>query len=76
MDEESEGKEMNVQDYIKGLERKSKKDELPGVVDVYLDELCPQCKENKLRIYKPCCGSPMGYKGCPCGYRTDKVKFK
>jgi hypothetical protein len=66
---------MDLQAYLKTLRRGSKKDDLPGTVDVYLDELCPECG-HKQRIYKPCCGSPMGYKGCPCGYRTDRVTRK
>ena len=63
---------MDLQLYLKGLKRGSKKDDLPGTVDVYLDEPCPECGKPQ-RIYKPCCGSPMGYKGCSCGYRTDRV---
>lgn len=61
---------MDLQAYLKGLKRSSKQDDIPGTVEVYLDELCPECGK-KQNIYKPCCGSPMGYKGCSCGYRTD-----
>ena len=63
---------MDIQEHLKGLKRAKKSWEIPGTVDVYLEELCPTGCGRKLRIYAPCCGAPMGYKGCPCGYRTDR----
>jgi hypothetical protein len=59
-----------VSDLLKGLSMVSKKDDIPGTVDVQLDELCPACRSFKLKLYKPCCGSPKGYKGCKCGYKV------
>lgn len=61
---------MDLKEYLKGLKRSSKSDDIPGTVEAYLDELCPNCKK-KMRIYKPCCGNPKGYKGCVCGYKIQ-----
>jgi len=60
---------MNPNDLIKGLTKSSKKADVPGTVQEFLDELCPACG-GKLKIYKACCGSPNGYKGCNCGYKV------
>jgi uncharacterized protein (DUF983 family) len=52
------------------LKRSSKKDEIPGTVEAYLDEICPSCMKGRLAKYRPCCGSPKGYTGCKtCGYK-------
>lgn len=59
----------NLNDYLKGLNRRKKSDDIPGTIEEYLEEECPSCKE-KLRKFKPCCGSPNGYKGCKCGYKV------
>jgi len=64
-------KKMNVQEMIANAKKGSKKDDIPGTVEGYLDELCPICGK-KMREYKPCCGSPKGYKGCnPCNYKVN-----
>jgi ERCC4-related helicase len=64
-------KDMNIEDYIKGLKKSSKEDDIPGTVESILEELCPSCSK-KMRMYKPCCGSPKGYKGCQsCGYKIQ-----
>lgn len=58
------------EELLKGLKKSSKKDDIPGTVIGFLDELCPLCGR-QVRIYKPCCGSPQGYKGCnACGYKV------
>lgn len=55
--------------YLKSLKVGSKQDDVPGTVDRTIDEPCPVCGKN-MRIYKPCCGSPNGYKGCHgCNYK-------
>jgi len=61
---------MQVSDYMKQMKRGSKSDDIPGTVAEYLDEKCLACGK-KLRLYKPCCGSPLGYKGCVCGYKIN-----
>ena len=61
---------MNMTEYLKGLRRSSKSDDIPGTVISYLDEICPVCKK-KMKLYKPCCGSPKGHKGCVCGYKIQ-----
>ncbi len=55
---------------LSGLKRSSKKDDIPGTVEGYLEELCPACGK-KMKLYKKCCGSPNGYKGCNCGYKIS-----
>lgn len=62
---------MSIQDLLKGLKKSSKFDDIPGTIDVILEDLCPLCGK-QLRKYKPCCGSPNGYIGClPCGYKES-----
>ena len=63
---------MNIPDYIRSLKRSSKKDEIPGLAGEEIEEQCPACKSN-MKKYPPCCGMPLGYKGCKCGY---KISFK
>jgi hypothetical protein len=50
---------MNMTEYLKGLRRSSKLDDIPGTVEAYLDEICPACKK-KMKLFKPCCGNPKG----------------
>jgi len=57
---------------LSNLKRRSKRDDIPGTVETILEEKCPFCGK-LMRKYKPCCGSPHGFKGCPCGY---KINFK
>jgi hypothetical protein len=57
-----------VSELLANLKRASKKDDVPGSVINALDELCPICGK-KMKLYRPCCGSPNGYKGCNCGYK-------
>jgi hypothetical protein len=64
------GETMNVNDYMKQMKRGSKKDDLPGAVDRLLDEKCPACGKT-MKLYRPCCGSPQGFKGCPCGFKVN-----
>jgi len=59
---------MQVSDYMKQMKKVSKKDDLPGTVEGTLDEKCPNCGKN-MKLYKKCCGSPNGYRGCNCGYK-------
>jgi hypothetical protein len=59
----------NIQDYLKELKRSSKKDDIPGTVSEVTQEKCPACNKEFLKLYKPCCGSPKGSKGCRCGYK-------
>ena len=61
---------MNVSDYMKQMKKGSKKDDIPGTVEKYLDEICPACGKN-LKLMKPCCGSPYGIKECPCGWKVS-----
>jgi len=65
-------KKMTVADLIKGLPKSSKKAAMPGSIEAYLDEICPipGCGK-KLRLMKPCCGSPYGKKECACGYKVN-----
>ena len=60
---------MDLAAYLQGLKKSSKKDDVPGSVAEYLEELCPVCGK-KLKLYKKCCGNPFGYKGCVCGYKV------
>ena len=60
---------MGLSDMLAGLKRSSKQDDIPGTIQEYTQEKCPACKEGLMKIYKPCCGSPKGYKGCRCGYK-------
>lgn len=53
---------------LSNLRRRSKSDDIPGTVETILEENCPNCGK-LIRKYKPCCGSPHGYKGCICGYK-------
>ena len=59
---------LNLQKYLEGLTRSSKKDDIPGTVEAYLDELCPLCSE-KLKIMKPCCAEKYRTKVCVCGWK-------
>jgi hypothetical protein len=63
---------VDLVEYMKGLKRSKRTDDIPGTVEKILEEeICPSCKKS-LRIYKPCCGSPKGYKGCAaCGYKIQ-----
>ena len=61
---------MNISDYMKQMKRGSKKDDIPGTVQEYLDEPCPACGK-KLKLMKPCCGSPHGTKECVCGWKIQ-----
>ncbi len=58
-----------LNDLIKGLRRSTKSDDIPGTVEEYLEEICPICG-NRMKKYRPCCGSPSGYTGCNCGYKV------
>jgi len=62
---------MNLNEYMKGLKRSSKADDIPGSVEAYLEELCPVpgCGK-KLKKFRKCCGYPVGYVGCNCGYKV------
>jgi len=42
---------------------------VPGSVLEILNERCPICAK-QLKKYRPCCGSPYGYKGCNCDYKV------
>jgi len=42
---------MNISDYMKQMKRVSKKDDIPGAVDAYLEEECPSCGK-KLKLMK------------------------
>lgn len=68
MDDDVEEKNMSIQDYIKGLKRSSKSDDIPGTVEAYLDELCPACG-NKMKLMRPCCSEKRFTKVCICGYK-------
>lgn len=61
---------MDLKEYLKGLKRSSKSDDIPGTVEAYLDELCPACGK-KLKLMKPCCNSKFGAKACVCGYKIQ-----
>lgn len=61
---------MNLKDMLAKAIKGSKKDDIPGTVEAYLDELCPVCG-NKIKLMKPCCGSPNGLKQCNCGYKIQ-----
>jgi hypothetical protein len=61
---------MNIQEYLKGLKKSSKTDDIPGTVQEYLDELCPACGK-KLKLMKPCCSSKFGSKDCVCGWKVQ-----
>lgn len=63
---------MNLSEYLKGLKRRNKDDDIPGTVEAYLDRLCPNCGKG-LKQMKPCCGSPNGYIQCRgnCGYKES-----
>jgi len=53
------------------LKKSSKKDDVPGTVEAYLEELCPvpNCGK-KLKLMKPCCTSRFFTKECKCGYKA------
>ena len=61
---------MKLEEMLSKATKASKKDDIPGTVDAILDETCPACGR-KLKQYKPCCGSPKGYRGCSCGYKIN-----
>jgi predicted RNA-binding Zn-ribbon protein involved in translation (DUF1610 family) len=62
---------MGIQDLLLGLTKSSKKDVIPGTIDVILEDTCPACGKQLAKM-KPCCGSPNGYTKClSCGYRID-----
>lgn len=58
-----------ISDMLSSAKKVSKADDIPGTVEAYLDELCPACGK-KMKLMKPCCGSPNGYKKCNCGYKV------
>jgi hypothetical protein len=60
---------MNIQEYLKGLKRSSKSDDIPGTVEAYLDEPCPVCGKN-LKLMKACCTSKLKSKVCVCGWKS------
>jgi len=61
---------MKLSEMLAKLKTSSKSEDIPGTVESYLDELCPSC-QNKLKLMKPCCGSPNGTKQCSCGYKIQ-----
>jgi hypothetical protein len=61
---------MELNEIIKTLSRTSKKADIPGAIEKYLDELCPLCNK-KLRKMKPCCSSPIAWIACSCGYKRE-----
>ena len=60
---------MDLIEYIKGLNRRSKFDDMPGTVEKFLDEPCPNCGKGLKKMH-PCCGDPPGSIQCvaKCGY--------
>ena len=60
----------SVSQLLLALKRGSKRDDIPGTVITELSDPCPICGR-KMKKYKPCCGSPTGYKGCNCGYKIN-----
>jgi len=60
---------MDVGQLLSGLKKTSKKDDIPGTVEQYLEEVCPAC-HGTLKIMKPCCGEPRRVKQCACGYKV------
>ena len=58
------------QSLLAAATKSSKKEDVPGTVSMVLDQLCPVCGK-RMKKYKPCCGSPTGYKGCSCGYKIQ-----
>ena len=61
---------MNLAEMLAKAKKVSKKDDIPGSIDHVLEERCPACKRH-MKLYKPCCGSTNGYKGCNCGYKIN-----
>lgn len=62
---------MNLKEYLKGLKRRTKDDDIPGTLLRVLDEKCPLCERN-LKLMKACCGSPYGLKECrACNYKIN-----
>ena len=59
---------MNIQELLKTFNKRSKKDDVPGTVQQYLDEECPVCGK-KLKIKKACCSSKHPTKECVCGWK-------
>lgn len=63
---------MDLGEYVKNLKKHSKRDDIPGMVLGESDRECPLCGR-KMKLYRPCCGSPSGYIGCtPCGYKINQ----
>lgn len=62
---------MSISDILSKLTKSSKSDDVPGTIEGYTSERCPACNVGVLKIYKSCCGSPNGYKGCRCGYKIQ-----
>lgn len=60
---------MSMRELLSGLKRSSKKDDIPGTVEAYLEELCPVGCGRKLKQMKPCCSNKTGSKECACGYK-------
>ena len=63
---------MDLVNYLKGLKRRAKSDDIPGTVEAYLERECPACGKG-LKHMKPCCGSPKGVIQCRanCGYKEQ-----
>jgi rRNA maturation protein Nop10 len=61
---------MDLTEYLKGLKKVSKTDPIPGTLDRYLDEKCPECG-GQIRLLKPCCLYKFGTKECSvCGRKV------
>jgi hypothetical protein len=60
---------MDIQEYLKGLKKTSKADDIPGTVESYSDIPCAVCGK-KLKIMKPCCSMKRKAAVCICGYKV------
>jgi hypothetical protein len=60
---------MDINEYLKGLKKSKKSDDIPGTVESYTDKPCPLCG-NKLKIMKPCCSSKFRTEECICGWKS------
>lgn len=59
---------MSIKKFLENF-REKRKNEIPP--ETKTEELCPICKKRFLKLHKPCCGSPHGYKQCFCGYKVN-----
>ena len=58
----------DLNNYLKGLKRKSKNDIIPGTGSIS-EETCPLC-DRQLHLLSPCCASKYWTLECkPCGYK-------